>query len=289
MLRIAVQKSGRLSEDSLQLLKECGINFSNYGRSLGYSLKTSATNFPLELLFLRDDDIPRYVADGTADLGIVGLNILIEEGAEVDKVISLGFAKCRLALAVPRESNYRALEDLTGLKIATSFPKSLSRFLDSLSISAQIHEISGSVEVAPSIGLADAICDLVSSGSTLITNGLREIYTVHESEAYLIASSKLKDSEQKIGLVDRLTFRFKAVLNARSMRYVMLNAPKDNLEAILTLLPSAKSPTVFPLADDSWVAIHSLIEESKFWNILEGLKNFGAEGILVVPIEKIIS
>jgi ATP phosphoribosyltransferase len=281
-LRIAIQKSGRLSEDSLRLLKECGIDINN-GLN---KLKTEAYNFPLELFFLRDDDIPQYVEDGVADIGIVGENVLIEKNKKVNTIDKLGFGKCRLSIAVPKESKYKSLKDLNGSKIATSYPTILVKFLKQQKIKAEIHEISGSVEIAPSIGLADAICDLVSSGSTLLSNGLREAEVILRSEAVIISNKDL--SKQKKELLNKLLFRIKALRSAKKNKYILLNAPNKKLDAICKILPGMKSPTIVPLAEQGWSSVHSVVEENEFWDIIEKLKANGAQGILVVPIEKMI-
>ncbi|MCX2739199.1 ATP phosphoribosyltransferase [Pontibacter anaerobius] len=282
MLRIAIQKSGRLSEESLNLIRECGISF--IGSSL--KLKTECTNFPLEILFLRDDDIPGYVADGVADIGIVGQNVLVEEGKEELTVEALGFSKCRLSLAVPKSDEYSSIQDLNGKNIATSYPNLLQAFLDKQGVQAQIHTISGSVEIAPSIGLAEAICDIVSSGSTLISNGLKEVERVFKSEAVLIANQEL--TQEKRQVLEKLLFRIHAVQRARKAKYILLNSPDDKIEEISKLLPSIKAPTVLPLAEEGWSSLHSVVNEDDFWEIIEKIKAAGAQGILVVPIEKMI-
>jgi ATP phosphoribosyltransferase len=281
-LKIATQKSGRLSESSLKLLKECGIDIDN-GLN---KLKAEASNFPLEVFFLRDDDIPQYVEDNVADLGIVGENVLLEKEKDLDIVDRLGFGKCRLSLAIPKEQKYDSLKDLDGKRIATSYPALLSGYLASQQISAEIHEISGSVEIAPGIGLADAVCDLVSSGSTLFTNGLKEVEVILRSEAVLIANKKLTDEQQQI--LSKLLFRIQAVRKAKSNKYILLNAPNERLKAICDILPGMKSPSILPLAQENWSSVHSVVEENKFWEIIEKLKAEGAQGILVVPIEKMI-
>jgi ATP phosphoribosyltransferase len=282
MLKLAIQRSGRLSEESLELLKRCGIKFDS---GLG-KLKSAAQNFPLEIFLLRDDDIPQYVADEVADVGIIGQNILHEQGYELEEVEKLGFGKCRLSIAVPKSFSYSKSESLLGKRIATSYPNILSRFLGKKNIEAEIHTISGSVEIAPSIGLADAICDLVSSGSTLFTNGLQEVETVMTSEAILVSRKKL-DEESK-AILDKLLFRIRAVKAAKNNKYILLNAPNDKLETIFNLLPGIKSPTVMPLAKEGWSSIHSVINENDFWEIVEKLKEEGAEGILVLSIEQMI-
>jgi len=281
-LKIAIQKSGRLSEDSLRLLKECGIDINN-GLN---KLKTEAYNFPLEIFFLRDDDIPQYIEDGVADIGIVGENVLLEKNKQVKTVDKLGFGKCRLSLAIPKDKSYKSVKDLNGLRIATSYANILSKFLKQNKVKAEIHEISGSVEIAPSIGLADAICDLVSSGSTLLSNGLKEVEVILKSESVLIANKKL--SKEKAELLNKLLFRIKALRSAKSNKYILLNAPNNKLDAICKILPGMKSPTILPLADKGWSSVHSVVEENQFWDIIEKLKANGAQGILVVPIEKMI-
>lgn len=281
-LRIAIQKSGRLHEDSMKLLKECGIEVSNGVNKL----KTEASNFPLEVFFLRDDDIPQYVEDGVADLGMVGENIVLEGRKQVNEVEKLGFGKCRLSVAVLRGKEYRSLKDLDGLRIATSYPGIVGDFLKKNNISADIHEISGSVEIAPGIGLAEAICDLVSSGSTLFMNGLKEVEVILRSEAVLIANKQLEGEQSR--LLQKLLFRIRAVKKAKNNKYILLNAPNENLDAICRLLPGMKSPTVLPLADSGWSSVHSVVNENDFWDIIENLKANGAQGILVVPIEKMI-
>lgn len=284
ILRIALQRSGRLSDDSITLMRECGIDFdSNRGTS---RLRSPGRNFPVEFLFLRDDDIPRYVADGVVDAGVVGENIVGEQSPAVRTVERLGFSRCRLALAVPRSSTYQRADDLAGLRIATSHPRLLEKFLTERKISAVIHEISGSVEIAPSMGLAEAICDLVSSGSTLVSNGLRELEAVLESEALLIAGKNLPES--KVALLEQLIFRIRAVLKGRSNKYIVLNAPNAALGRIIDILPGMKSPTVVPLALEGWSAVHSVVTESEFWEIIENLRAAGAQGILVIPVEKMI-
>jgi len=288
-LRIAVQKSGRLYEDSLRILKECGIEFSNgFNQSAGQAgkLKTEAQNFPMEVFFLRDDDIPQYVEDGVADAGIVGENIVMESGRKVKIVERLGFGKCRLALAVPKNKRYRSIRDLEGKKIATSYTRILSKYLKKQKVNAEIHEISGSVEIAPGIGLADAICDLVSSGSTLFMNGLKETEVVMRSEAVMIANRRLGAGQSAI--IEKLLFRINALKKAGKNKYILLNAPNAKLDAICRILPGMKSPTILPLAQKGWSSVHSVVNENEFWEIIERLKDNGAQGILVVPIEKMI-
>ncbi len=281
-LKIAIQKSGRLNEDSVKLLKDCGIDLKNGVNKL----KTESDNFPMEIYFLRDDDIPQYVEDAVADIGIVGENVLLEKNKKADIVEQLGFGKCRLSVAVGRSEKYEGVQFLEGKKIATTYPLLVQRFLDINKINAEIHEISGSVEIAPGIGLADAIVDLVSSGSTLFMNGLKEVETVLQSQAVLIRNSQLGAGQQEI--LDKLLFRIRAVKKARNNKYILLNAPNDQLEEIIRLLPGMKSPTVLPLADPGWSSVHSVLNENEFWDIIEKLKSAGAQGILVVPIEKMI-
>lgn len=281
-LKIALQKSGRLSEESLRLLKNCGVNFSN---GLG-KLRSEANNFPLEIFFLRDDDIPQYIEDGVADIGIVGENVLLEENREVKIVEKLGFGKCRLSLAVPKAVDYKSVKDFEDKRIATSYPKILNDFLERNDVKSEIHTISGSVEIAPGIGLADAVCDLVSSGSTLFTNGLKEVETVLKSEAVLVSRSNLDADLQKI--LAKLLFRIKAVNAAKQNKYILLNAPNEKLDEIIELLPGMKSPSVLPLAETGWSSVHSVINENDFWEIVENLKNKGAEGILVLSIDQMI-
>ena len=282
-LKIALQKSGRLSEDSMNLLVKCGIRFSN---GLG-KLRSDAENFPLEIFFLRDDDIPEYVSDGVADIGIVGENVLAETENAVETIEKLSFGKCRLSLAVPKNFAYESVKDFQGKRIATSYPNILRRFFALNDVRAEIHKIRGSVEIAPSIGLADAVCDLVSSGSTLFTNGLREVATVLDSEAVLIARPKLAPPAQT--LLDKLLFRVKAVKSAKQNKYILLNAPNEKLSEIISLIPGMKSPTVMPLAASGWSSVHSVINENDFWEIVEDLKRAGAEGILVLSIDQMIN
>lgn len=281
-LKIAIQKSGRLSEDSGALLKKAGVKFNN---GLG-KLKSEATNFPLEIYFLRDDDIPEYVADGVADIGIVGENVLAEARKNVETVEKLGFGKCRLSLAVPKNFDYQSVADFSGKRVATTYPNVLGEFLAQNNIQADIHTISGSVEIAPSIGLADAVCDLVSSGSTLFTNGLREVETVMNSEAVLVSRVNLDAERRKI--LDKLLFRIRSVKAAKENKYILLNAPNAKLQEIIGLLPGIKSPTVMPLAETGWSSVHSVINENDFWEVVEGLKNAGAEGVLVLSIDQMI-
>ncbi|MFN5023546.1 MAG: ATP phosphoribosyltransferase [Chitinophagaceae bacterium] len=281
-LKLAIQKSGRLQEDSMRLLKECGIDI---GAGVN-KLKAEANNFPVELFFLRDDDIPQYVEDGVADIGFVGENVVFEKNKKVDIAYALGFGKCRLSFAVRKDENYTGASFLQGKKIATSYPVIVKNYLDNNNVKAEIHEISGSVEIAPGIGLADVVCDLVSSGSTLFMNGLKEVETILQSQAVLIKRKELS-VEAKL-ILESLLFRIESVKKANKNKYVLLNAPNDQLPKIISLLPGMKSPTVLPLASPGWSSVHSVIAESDFWEIIEQLKAAGAEGILVIPIEKMI-
>jgi ATP phosphoribosyltransferase len=283
VLRIAVQKSGRLQEESLKLLKESGLNFSN-GKD---QLKTQATNFPVELLFLRDDDIPQYVEDKVADAGIVGENVMVEKHKNNELIKRLDFAKCRLSIAIPRSETYQGIASLAGKNIATSYPTIVKKFLASNHIEAGIHEISGSVEIAPGIGLADAICDIVSTGSTLLSNGLKEVEVVMKSEAVLIATPNLASEKKKI--LDQLIFRIQAVQSAKNSKYILLNCPDESIEKITNVIPGMKSPTIMPLRRQGWSSLHSVVNENDFWEKIDMLKSFGAEGILVIPIEKMIA
>lgn len=282
-LKIAVQKSGRLLDGSISLLKSCGIYIDN-GKD---QLKAQASNFPLDVLYLRNSDIPQYVQDGVAHIGIVGENLLVEAPKDIDRSLQLGFSKCRLSVAVPKNTDdYDGPNWLNGKRIATSYPNSLKLFLNEHNIQADIHEISGSVEIAPNIGLADAICDLVSSGSTLFKNGLEEKEVLLKSQAIIIANKDLTAEQQAI--FDKLTFRIKSVLEARQNKYLLMNAPNDKIQEIIKILPGMKSPTVMPLAEEGWSSIHTVISESRFWDIIDQLKTVGAQGILIVPIEKMI-
>jgi len=282
VLRIAIQKSGRLFDDSVALLKECGIDL----RNVKDRLKTESDNFPLEVFFLRDDDIPQYVEDSVADIGIVGENVVYEKNKSVEVVEKLGFGKCRLSLAVPRAVEFSGLQGLNGKRIATSYPYLVNKFLLQNKVKADIHEISGSVEIAPGIGLADVVCDLVSSGSTLFMNGLKEVETILQSQAVLIRNQKLDDAKQQ--LLNKFLFRIKAVRKAKRNKYVLLNAPNEKLEQVIKLLPGMKSPTVLPLAESGWSSVHSVLSEDEFWDKIEQLKAAGAQGILVIPIEKMV-
>jgi len=281
-LKIAIQKSGRLNEDSVKLLKDCGIDLKNGVNKL----KTESDNFPMEIYFLRDDDIPQYVEDAVADIGIVGENVVYEKNKNVEVIEHLGFGKCRLSIAVSRTENYDSVQYLNNKKIATTYPVIVQKFLDENKINAEIHEISGSVEIAPGIGLADAIVDLVSSGSTLFMNGLKEVETVLRSEAVLINNGNL--STEKKQILDKFLFRIRAVKKAKNNKYILLNAPNNKVAEIISLLPGMKSPTVLPLAEPGWSSVHSVLNENEFWDIIEKLKDAGAQGILVIPIEKMI-
>ncbi|MFN3916801.1 MAG: ATP phosphoribosyltransferase [Flavobacteriales bacterium] len=282
-LKIAIQKSGRLNEDSVNLLKECGISIYNGNDQL----KAKAGNFPLEILYLRNSDIPQYVQDGVAHCAILGENVVIEKRKKIEVIEKLGFSKCRLAMAVPKDTNYSGLSWFNNKRIATSYPHTLREFMSKNNIQADIHEISGSVEIAPNIGLADAVCDLVSSGGTLFNNGLKEVEVILNSEACLVVNTDL-NGEQKT-ILDQLLFRIQSVLSARNNKYVLLNAPNDKLDDIISILPGMKSPTVLPLAEEGWSSLHTVINEQKFWEIIDQLKAKGAEGILIVPIEKMIA
>lgn len=281
-LKLALQKSGRLSEKSLKLLEECGIKISNGTRKL----KAVSSNFPLEILFLRDDDIPQYVEQGVADIGILGLNEVLEQKKQIETIQKLGFAQCRLSLAIPKEESYNGIQYFEGKKIATSYPEILSNYFQEKNINAQIEKIGGSVEIAPGIGLSDAIFDIISTGSTLLTNGLKEVETVVESEAVLVSNNDL--SEDKKEILQKLLFRINAVKEASESKYILLNVPNENLEKIINILPGMKSPTILPLAESGWSSIHSVIKEDQFWEVIEKLKNEGAQGILVLEIEKMI-
>jgi ATP phosphoribosyltransferase len=281
-LRIAIQKSGRLYDDSVKLLSECGIDLGNVRERL----RTESDDFPLEVFFLRDDDIPQYVEDGVADIGIVGENVLYEKNRKTGVVEELGFGKCRLSIAVLRNQHYDGISTLKGKRIATSYPFLVTSYLKQHNVEADIHEISGSVEIAPGIGLADVVADLVSSGSTLFMNGLKEVETILQSQAVLIKNNDL--TSEKLELLDKLLFRIKAVKKAKRNKYVLLNAPNEKLEEIIALLPGMKSPSVLPLAETGWSSVHSVLSEDEFWEKIEQLKAAGAQGILVVPIEKMV-
>jgi ATP phosphoribosyltransferase len=283
IVRLAVQKSGRLHDGSIDLLRESGLNISN-GRD---QLKTVVRNFPVEILFLRDDDIPQYIEDKVADIGIVGENVLAEKSKSVRIAKKLDFAKCRLSIAVPKSESYSGVEWLEGRNIATSYPIITKKFLQQNKINATLHEISGSVEIAPGIGLADAICDLVSTGSTLLSNGLKEVETVMQSEAVLITSSALASEKEKI--LEKLLFRINAVQSARNNKYILLNCPNEAIPKITSVIPGMNSPTIMPLGRNGWSSLHSVVNENDFWEKIDLLKSFGAEGILVIPIEKMIA
>ena len=281
-LKLAIQKSGRLNEDSMRLLKECGIDISNGVNKL----KADASNFPIEVFFLRDDDIPQYVQDGVADIGFVGENVVYEKAKKVEVAYELGFGKCRLSFAVSKGEEFTGPAFLAGKKIATSYPVLVQQYLDQHQISAEIHEISGSVEIAPGIGLADVVCDLVSSGSTLFMNGLKEAETILNSQAVLVKRNNLP--VELVAILERLLFRMESVKKAKKNKYVLLNAPNAQLDKIIAILPGMKSPTIIPLATEGWSSVHTVIAEADFWNLIEQLKAVGAEGILVIPIEKMI-
>ena len=281
-LRIAVQKSGRLNEDSMRILKDIGISIDN-GKD---QLKASARNFPLEVFYLRNGDIPQYLKDGVVDAAIIGENVLIEKGADIEIIERLGFSKCKVSIAVPKESEANSLKDLDGKRIATSYPETMKKFLEEQNISAELHIINGSVEIAPNIGLADGICDIVSSGSTLFKNGLKEIEILLKSEAVLAVSSQIP--EEKRAILKKIQFRIQSVLKGRNSKYILLNAPNEKLESILALLPGMRSPTVLPLAEEGWSSVHTVISKNEFWEIIDELKENGAEGILVCPIEKMV-
>ena len=281
-LRIAIQKSGRLNEDSLRILKECGIGIDN-GKD---QLKASSRNFPLEVFYLRNGDIPQYLNDGVVDIAIIGENVLFEKGEGIAVSEKLGFSKCKVSMAIPKEQDYSSYKDFEGKRIATSYPNTVRKFLDQWGIKADIHLINGSVEIAPNIGLADVICDIVSSGSTLFKNNLREVEVLLKSEAVLAVSPKI-DAERK-AILDKLTFRIQSVLQARKNRYVLMNVPNDSLDAVIKILPGMRSPTVLPLADEGWSSVHTVINKDTFWEVIDELKLAGAEGILVCPIEKMV-
>ncbi|MBL0309171.1 MAG: ATP phosphoribosyltransferase [Bacteroidetes bacterium] len=281
-LRIAIQKSGRLNEDSLKLIKDCGISIDN-GED---QLKVTARNFPMEVFFLRNSDIPQYVEDGVADIAIIGENVLMEKPNQVNTIQKLGFSRCKVSLAIPKNEEYSGLSYFNQKKLATSYPKTLKSFLEKNKLTAEIHEISGSVEIAPNIGLADGICDIVSTGSTLFKNGLKEVEVLFYSEAVLIAAQKMDVDRRK--LFDRFLFRIHSVLAARNNKYILLNAPNEKIKEIISILPGMKSPTILPLAESGWSSLHSVISEKEFWEKIDALKSAGAEGILIVPIEKMV-
>jgi ATP phosphoribosyltransferase len=283
VLRLAIQRKGRLAEKSLELMKSAGIRIENYRQEL----LIKAQNFDLEILFIRDDDIPEYVQDGVADIGIVGENVILESKKDLTTIEKLGFGKCRMSLAVPKLVEYNSVQELNGKNIATTYPNILKKYLDKNNVKANVHYISGSVEITPNINLADAIFDIVSTGSTLISNGLKEVETIIKSEAILVSNKNLSDEKKKI--LEQMLFRIRAVNDAKNKKYILLNAPNDALEKITKMLPGAKSPTIMPLALEGWSSVHTVISEDDFWGKIENLKNAGAEGILVLPIEKIIA
>ncbi len=282
-LKIAIQKSGRLNQESLQLLKDCGISISN-GKD---QLRVVVDNFPMEILYLRNSDIPQYLEDGTVDVAIVGQNLLVEKQKKVDIIQPLGFSKCRVSLAVPKEVEDDSIKYFQGRKIATSYPITLKNYLDENNISANIHTISGSVEIAPNIGLSDGICDIVSSGSTLFKNGLRETQVILRSEAVLVKSLKLSNNKENI--LDKLVFRIKAVLRAKDCKYILMNVPDNKIDAVSSILPVLKSPTILPLAKEGWSSLHSVINDGQFWDVIDELKIAGAEDILIIPIDKMVA
>ncbi|MEP3371586.1 MAG: ATP phosphoribosyltransferase [Maribacter dokdonensis] len=281
-IRIAIQKSGRLNEESLQILKDCGISIDN-GKD---QLKASSRNFPMEVFYLRNGDIPQYLRDGVVDIAIIGENVLIEKGEDISIAEKLGFSKCKVSLAVPKSVKYNSVKDFEGKRIATSYPNTVLNYLKDKGVKADLHIINGSVEIAPNIGLADAICDIVSSGSTLFKNNLKEVEVMLTSEAVLAVSPKISNERRE--LLEKLQFRIQSVLRARASKYVLLNAPNDKLEGILKLLPGMRSPTVLPLADAGWSSVHTVINKDTFWEVIDELKKAGAEGILVCPIEKMV-
>ncbi len=281
-LKIAIQKSGRLNEDSIQILKDCGISINNGNDQL----KAEATNFPLEILFLRNSDIPQYLIDGVVDVAILGDNLLVEKGQNIQVVEKLGFSKCKVSVAVPKTFQYNSIQDLEGLRIATSYPNTVLNYFKSKKVTVDLHQISGSVEIAPNIGLSDAIVDIVSSGSTLFKNNLKEVEVILKSEAVLAVSPSISNENQII--LDKLLFRIQSVLKARKSKYILMNIPNNKIEEISKILPVLKSLTVMPLAEKGWSSVHSVIEEETFWDVIDQLKNAGAEGILVCPIEKMV-
>jgi len=281
-LKIAIQKSGRLHDESIQILRDCGISIYNGNDQL----KVNALNFPLEVYYLRNSDIPQYLIDGVVDIAIVGDNLLVEKGQNIEIAEKLGFSKCKVSVAVPKNFNYNSVNDLNGLRVATSYPKTVVDYFSSKGISVDIHQISGSVEIAPNIGLSDAIVDIVSSGSTLFKNGLKEVEVILKSEAVLAVSPQISDEARK--LVSKLQFRIQSVLRSRKSKYILMNVPNDKIAEISKILPVLKSPTVMPLAEEGWSSVHSVIDEDKFWEVIDQLKEAGAEGILVCPIEKMV-
>ncbi|MNQ56854.1 ATP phosphoribosyltransferase [compost metagenome] len=281
-LKIAIQKSGRLNEDSIQILKDCGISINNGNDQL----KAEASNFPLEVLYLRNSDIPQYLIDGVVDLAIVGDNLLVEKGKHIEVIQKLGFSKCKVSVAVPKTFEYNSIQDLAGLRIATSYPNTVNEYFNSFGLTVDIHQISGSVEIAPNIGLADAIVDIVSSGSTLFKNNLREVEVILKSEAVLAVSPKVSPEIQKH--IDTLKFRIQSVLRARNSKYILMNVPNEKIDEIGKILPVLRSLTVLPLAQEGWSSVHSVIDKDTFWDVIDKLKEAGAEGILVCPIEKMV-
>ena len=281
-LKIAIQKSGRLHDESIQILKDCGISIYNGNDQL----KVRASNFPLEVYYLRNSDIPQYLIDGVVDIAIVGDNLLVEKGANILIAEKLGFSKCKVSVAVPKNFNYNSIQDLNGLRVATSYPKTVVDYFSQKGITVDIHQISGSVEIAPNIGLSDAIVDIVSSGSTLFKNGLKEVEVILKSEAVLAISPKITNEATQ--LLEKLQFRIQAVLRSRKSKYILMNVPNDKISEVSTILPVLKSPTVMPLAEEGWSSVHSVIDEDQFWEVIDQLKEAGAEGILVCPIEKMV-
>ncbi|MDA6071764.1 ATP phosphoribosyltransferase [Flavobacterium sp. AC] len=281
-LKIAIQKSGRLNEESIQILRDCGISINNGNDQL----KAEASNFPLEVLYLRNSDIPQYLIDGVVDLAIVGDNLLVEKGKHIEVIQKLGFSKCKVSVAVPKTFEYNSIQDLAGLRIATSYPNTVNEYFNSFGLSVDIHQISGSVEIAPNIGLADAIVDIVSSGSTLFKNNLREVEVILKSEAVLAVSPKVSPEIQKH--IDTLKFRIQSVLRARNSKYILMNVPNAKIDQIGKILPVLRSLTVLPLAQEGWSSVHSVIDKDTFWDVIDKLKEAGAEGILVCPIEKMV-
>ncbi|UGS24897.1 ATP phosphoribosyltransferase [Flavobacterium channae] len=281
-LKIAIQKSGRLHDESIQILKDCGISVYNGNDQL----KVTASNFPLEVYYLRNSDIPQYLIDGVVDIAIVGDNLLVEKGQNIQIAEKLGFSKCKVSVAVPKNFNYNSIQDLNGLRVATSYPKTVVDYFSSKGISVDIHQISGSVEIAPNIGLSDAIVDIVSSGSTLFKNGLKEVEVILKSEAVLAVSPQISEEAKQV--LSKLQFRIQSVLQSRKSKYILMNVPNDKISEISKILPVLKSPTVMPLAEDGWSSVHSVIDEDQFWEVIDQLKEAGAEGILVCPIEKMV-
>ena len=281
-LKIAIQKSGRLHDESIQILKDCGISIYNGNDQL----KVTASNFPLEVYYLRNSDIPQYLIDGVVDIAIVGDNLLVEKGQNIQIAEKLGFSKCKVSVAVPKNFNYNSIQDLNGLRVATSYPKTVVDYFSSKRISVDIHQISGSVEIAPNIGISDAIVDIVSSGSTLFKNGLKEVEVILKSEAVLAVSPQISEEAKQV--LSKLQFRIQSVLRSRKSKYILMNVPNDKISEISKILPVLKSPTVMPLAEEGWSSVHSVIDEDKFWEFIDQLKEAGAEGILVCPIEKMV-